>query len=110
MKVSLDGSFFELMILVRNLDLVVVVRNYFLCMVRYSNQNKNLLRMYQLRVSTTCYKNVANLTCNDFIWDKLVKYFENSNVTEAGLSDFHDLVVKGMKMSYRRLDLKAIDS
>lgn len=53
---------------------------------------------------------MANLTCNDFIWDKLVKYFENSNVTEAGLSDFHALVVKGMKMSYGRLDLKAIDS
>lgn len=65
--------------------------------------------MYQLRVLTTCYKNAANLTCNDFIWAKFVKYFENSNVTEVGLSGFHDLVVKVMKMSYGKLVLKAID-
>ena len=36
------------------------------------------------------------------------KYFQNSSVREAGLSDFHKMVITVMKMSFQKLEPKII--
>ena len=37
------------------------------------------------------------------------KYFQNSSVREAGLSDFHKMVITVMKMSFQKLEPKIIN-
>ena len=41
----------------------------------------------------TCYKNPMNRTCIDLNLTNSPKYFENSNVSETRLSNFHKMTV-----------------
>ena len=51
----------------------------------------------------TCYKNPIKPSCIDLILTNKEKSFQNSNVYETGLSDFHKLTVTVLKMSYQKL-------
>ena len=51
----------------------------------------------------TCYKNPENPSCIDLILTNKAKSFQNSNVYETGLSDFHKLTVTVLIMSYQKL-------
>ena len=50
-----------------------------------------------------------NPSCIDLILTNSPKYFQNSNVFQTGLSDFHKMVVTVMKTSYRKLESKKVN-
>ena len=56
----------------------------------------------------TCYKNPEEPTCIDLILTNCPGSFQNSCVLEAGLSDFHKMVVTVMKTSYQKSQPKII--
>ena len=56
----------------------------------------------------TCYKNLDIPSCIDLILTDCLRSFQNSFVTETGLSDFHKMVVKVMKTTYRKLELRIV--
>ena len=51
----------------------------------------------------TCYKNPDKLTCIDLILTNRPNYFQQNNVFETGLSDFHMMVVTELKMGFQKL-------
>ena len=54
----------------------------------------------------TCYKNPANPSCIDLILTNSPRSFQNSNVVETGLSDFHRMIVTVLKTTFQRLPPK----
>ena len=50
----------------------------------------------------TCYKNHENPTCIDLILTNRPSYFQHSNVFEAGISDFHLLIVTQLKIGFQK--------
>ena len=46
----------------------------------------------------TCFKNPINPTCIDLIITNRPKFFQESKVTETGLSDFHKMSLTVMKV------------
>ena len=54
----------------------------------------------------TCYKNFDKTKCIDLILTNKPSYFQNSNVFQTGLSDFHLLTVTEFKMVFQNLNLK----
>ena len=52
----------------------------------------------------TCYKNPDRPFCIDLILTNCPRSFQNSCVTETGLSDFHKMVVTVMKTIYRKVE------
>ena len=52
----------------------------------------------------TCFKNPECPTCIDLILTKKPMSFQNSNVIEKGLSDFHERCITVMKMYYCKLN------
>ena len=56
----------------------------------------------------TCYKNPYKPIYVDLIWKNCPGSFQNSCVVEAGLSDFHKIVVTVMKTSYWKRQHKII--
>ena len=55
---------------------------------------KNIIR------EKTCFKNPNNPSCIDLIITNRPKSFQNSMVIETGLSDFHKMYIKVIKMYY----------
>ena len=53
-----------------------------------------------------CYKNPANPSCIDLILKNSPRSFQNSNVVETGLSDFHRMIVTVLKTTFQRLSPK----
>ena len=51
----------------------------------------------------TCYKNPDKPTCTDLILTNRPNYFQQNNVFETGLSDFHMMVVTELKMGFQKL-------
>ena len=51
----------------------------------------------------TCYKNPDKPTCIDLILANRPNYFQQNNVFETGLSDFHMMVVTELKMGFQKL-------
>ena len=51
----------------------------------------------------TWYKNFDKPTCIDLILTNKPSYFQNSNVFETGLFDFHLLAVAEFKMDFQKL-------
>ena len=51
----------------------------------------------------TCYKNPDKLTCIDLILTNRPNYFQQNNVFETGLSNFHMMVVTELKMGFQKL-------
>ena len=56
----------------------------------------------------TCYKNAENPSCIDLILTNRPRCFQNSSVTETGLSDFHKLTITVLKTSFRKMPPKII--
>ena len=69
----------------------------------------NLYNLTSLVNKATCYKNPNNPSCIDLVLTKIPKNFQNSSVTETGLSDFHKMVVTVMKMNFQKLEPKIIN-
>ena len=51
----------------------------------------------------SCYKNPEKPTCIDLVLTNRPNYFQKNNVFEAGLSDFHMMVVTELKMGFQKL-------
>ena len=58
--------------------------------------------------SPTCFKNLERPTCIDLILTNKYRSFQNSNVIETGLSDFHLLTVTVLKSTFRKKPPKVI--
>ena len=58
----------------------------------------------------TCFKSVNNPSCIDLILTNRASSFQNTNVLETGLSDFHKLAVTVMKIFFRKQKPKIINS
>ena len=57
----------------------------------------------------TWYKNPDKPTCIDLILTNCPGSFQNSCVTETGLSDFHKMAVTVIKTSYRKIESRVIN-
>ena len=57
---------------------------------------KNLIK------EPTCYKNPLNPSCIDLIITNRPNSFQDTNVIETGLSDFHKLIISVMKMFFKK--------
>ena len=51
----------------------------------------------------TCYKNPDKPTCTDLMLTNRLNYFQQNNVFETGLSDFHMMVATELKMGFQKL-------
>ena len=51
----------------------------------------------------TCYKNPANPTCIDLMLTNSNRSFQKSCTIEAGLSDFHKMIVTVLKIYFQNL-------
>ena len=56
----------------------------------------------------TCFKNSINLTCIDLIITNRPKSFQDSEVIETGLSEFHKMILTVMKVFYSKQKPKMI--
>ena len=56
----------------------------------------------------TCFKHISNPTCIDLILTNKSSLFQHSRFVETGLSDFHQMTITVMKMSYQKLKPKII--
>ena len=56
----------------------------------------------------TCFRSLKNPTCIDLILTNRPKRFQNSNVFETGLSDFHKLTVTVLKAFFQKQKPKVI--
>ena len=56
-----------------------------------------------------CYKNSDKPTCIDLILTNCPLSFQNSCVIETGLSDFHKMIITGLKTSYQKIEPKVIN-
>ena len=63
----------------------------------------NIYNLKSLIKEKTCYKNPERPSCIDLILTNSPRSFQNSNVFETGLSDFHKLVVTVMKQYFPEL-------
>ena len=63
---------------------------------------KNLIK------EATCFKRLENSTCIDLILTNWPKYFQNSNVFETGLSNFHKLPFTVWKAYFQKQKPKVI--
>ena len=66
----------------------------------------NLYSLTSLNNEPTCWKNATKPTCTDLILTNRPKVFQNTNVIETGLSDFHKMVVTIMKTTFRKFKPK----
>ena len=68
--------------------------------------NYNLTSMIN---TPTCYKNPGKTTCIDLILTNYHGSFQNSCLTETGLSDLQKMIVTVMKTSYRKIEPRVIN-
>ena len=70
----------------------------------------NLHSLTSLINKPTCWENPSNPTCINLILTNRPKFFQNTNVLETGLFDFHKMVVVNiMKTTFRKLKPKIIN-
>ena len=60
----------------------------------------NAYNLKNLVHQKTCFKNPDNPTCIDLILTNSPRSFQNTNVFETGLSDFHKLTTTVLKMHF----------
>ena len=60
----------------------------------------NLYNLTNLINKATCYKNPNNPCSIDLLLTNFPKNFQNSGVTDTGLSDFHKMIVSVMKTNF----------
>ena len=56
----------------------------------------------------TCFKNIENPSCIDFILTNSPKSFQNTCTIDTGLSDFHHMVITVLKTSFKKQSPKII--
>ena len=72
---------------------------------------KNVCQIYGCKnivKDKTCFKNPINPTCIDLIVTSRPKYFQESEVIETGLSNFHKMGLTVMKVFYNKQKPKII--
>ena len=72
---------------------------------------KNFCQIYSCKnivKDKTCFKNPINPTCIDLIITNRPKSFQESEVIETGLSDFHKMSLTVMKVFYNKQKPKII--
>ena len=70
------------------------------------------ISVYSLRnlvKQKTCFKNPENPSCIDLILANSPRSFQNSNVFETGLSDFHKLTTTVLKQYFPKLKPKVLN-
>ena len=67
-----------------------------------------IYKLENLIKEATCFKNPENPTCIDLILTNKPLSFKNIYVIEAGLSDFHKMVVAVMKMHFPKMKSQVI--
>ena len=68
----------------------------------------NLYSLNSLINKPSCRKNLSKPYCIDLILTNRPKYFQNSNIIETELSDFHEMAVTIVKTTFRKLKPKII--
>ena len=68
----------------------------------------NQYKLKSLNKDPTCYKNIDNPSCIDLFLTNSAKSFESTCTIEAGLSDFHKLVVTVLNEKHERMPPKVI--
>ena len=71
-----------------------------------------LMCLYSLRnlvKQKTCFKNPENPSCKDLILTNSPRSFQNSNVFETGLSNFHKLTATVLKQYFPKLKPKVVN-
>ena len=69
----------------------------------------NLYNLRNLVKQKTCFKNPENPSCIDLILTNSPRSFQNSNVFETGLSDFHKLTTTVLKQYFPKLKPKVVN-
>ena len=64
---------------------------------------RRLNDLTNLKNQPTCYKNPDRLTCIDLILTNCFNYLQQNNAFEAGLLDFHMIVVTQLKIRFQKL-------
>ena len=62
-------------------------------------------RTYNLQnliVETTCFKNILNPSCIDVILTNKIKSFQNSQVIETGISDYHKMTITVLRSFFQK--------
>ena len=67
-----------------------------------------IYKLQNLIQEPTCFENPENPTCIDLILTNKPLSFKNTYVIEAGLSDFHKMVVAVMKMHFPKMKPQVI--
>ena len=73
---------------------------------------KNFCQIYGCKnivKDKTCFKNPRNPTCIDMIITNRPKSFQESEVVETGLSDFHKMSLTVMKVFYNKKPRKSFN-
>ena len=73
---------------------------------------KNICQIYGCKnivKDKTCFKNPRNPTCIDMIITNRPKSFQESEVVETGLSDFHKMSLTVMKVFYNKKPRKSFN-
>ena len=60
----------------------------------------NIYNLKNLVKRKTCYKNPKNPSCIDLILTNSHRSFQNTNVFETGLPDFHKMTVSVLKLHF----------
>ena len=77
--------------------------------VEEKNMSENLYNLRNLVKQKTCFKNPENPSCIGLILTNSLRTFQNSNVFEAGLSDFHKLTTTVLKQYFPKLKPKVVN-
>ena len=62
----------------------------------------NMSSLKNLVPQKSCFKNPENPSCVDLILTNCSRSFQNTDVFETGLSDFHELTFTVLKQYYRK--------
>ena len=72
------------------------------------NDFSNVNNFKSLNKEPTYFKNPNNPSCLDLFLTNRARYFQNTSTIENGISDFHKLIVKVLKMFYKKQKPKII--
>ena len=67
-----------------------------------------IYKLWNFIKEPTCFKNPENLTCIDLILANKPLNFKTTYVIEAGLSDFHKMIVAMMKMHFPKINPQVV--
>ena len=90
-------------------DNIVVLGDFNSECINYHMQDFcSVFNLSSLIKEKTCFKSLDNPSCIDLILTNRPQSFQNSNVIETGMSDFHKLTITVLKTSFRKKPAKII--